>query len=416
MFIDEVKIIAKAGRGGDGIVAFRREKYVPFGGPAGGNGGRGGSIILVGNEGLNTLLKFRYDRHLKASNGESGKSKNQHGKGAENSYYEVPLGTVVKRLDGTYLGEITEHGEELVIAHGGRGGRGNAAFKSNKNQAPNYSEKGLPGEQVELKLELKLMADIGLIGFPNAGKSTLISAISNAKPKIASYPFTTLKPSLGVVKHYEHDFVVADIPGLIENASEGVGLGIQFLRHIERCKIFIHVVDLSQEDPVSNYNVINQELEKYNPKLLERPQIVVLNKIDIVPAEKVEKIKKAIPNSLPISAVSRKNLDKLLNIAVDLIEKTPLPDLEEDYIKIDEIDNLDTKDNLFEVSFDGTNYHVSGDVIYRMFYRVDFSNESAVKRFAYQLKDMGVEDKLKELGAKPGDTVKILDFEFEFIE
>lgn len=235
MFLDEVVIKVHGGKGGDGIVAFRREKYVPFGGPAGGNGGRGGSIIFVGDEGINTLSNFRYTKIIKADNGENGKSKNQHGRGAKNTYLKVPLGTVIKTTDEAYIGEITAHGEELVVAHGGRGGRGNTAFKSNKNQAPQFSERGLPGEFRELKLELKMIADVGLIGFPNAGKSTIISVISNAKPKIADYPFTTLIPNLGVVNHHDYDFVVADIPGLIENASLGHGLGFQFLRHIERC-------------------------------------------------------------------------------------------------------------------------------------------------------------------------------------
>lgn len=414
MFLDEVIIKVNAGKGGDGIVAFRREKYVPLGGPAGGNGGRGGSIIFVGDEGLNTLIKFRYNRHLKADNGETGKSKNQHGKGAKNAYFNVPLGTVVKTTDGIYLGEITHHNEELVVAHGGRGGRGNSSFKSNKNQAPNYSENGLPGEKRELRLELKMMADVGLIGFPNAGKSTIISVISNAKPKIADYPFTTLTPNLGVVLHNDVDLVVADIPGLIENASEGFGLGFQFLRHIERCPVFLHVVDVSEEDAFKNYQIINNELNKYNELLLERPQIVVLNKTDLISKEQLNDLIKLFPeNTVAISAVTKDNLKSLLDLLIEVVKTAPIPQTSEEYI-YEQKQTLD--EALYHVEYDGEYYHISGEVVERMFYRTDFSNETSVKRFAYQLQHLGIQHMLREKGIKNGDTVKILGFEFEFFE
>ena len=413
MFLDEVKIKVTAGKGGDGMVAFRREKYVPLGGPAGGNGGRGGSIIFVGDEGINTLNNFRYLRHLKADNGENGRSKNQHGKGAKNAYFKVPLGTVVKTQDGSYLGEITKHEEELIVAHGGRGGRGNTSFKSNKNQAPNFAEKGLPGEIRDLHLELKMLADVGLIGFPNAGKSTIISVISNAKPKIADYPFTTLTPNLGVVRHHEDDFVVADIPGLIENASLGLGLGFQFLRHIERCRIFLHVVDLTSEDPVKNYQVINNELAKYNEELATRPQVVVLNKIDAVDLKTVEKVKSKLPkDAVIISAVTKENIEVMLDKITEVLKVAPIPQISEEYIYSQKIQDTP---QLFNITLDDDNsYNLTGDVIERMFYRTDFSNEASAKRFAYQLQHLGIHDRLREFGVKDGDTVKILGYEFEF--
>lgn len=414
MFLDEVIIKVNGGKGGDGIVAFRREKYVPLGGPAGGNGGRGGSVILVGDEGMNTLNSFRYQRHLKADNGESGKSKNQHGKGAANSYFRVPLGTVVKTTDGAYLGEITAHEEELIVAHGGRGGRGNASFKSNKNQAPNFSEKGLPGEARELKLELKMIADVGLIGFPNAGKSTIISVISNAKPKIADYPFTTLTPNLGVVNYYDHDFVVADIPGLIENASQGLGLGFQFLRHIERCRVFIHVVDITSENPLLNYQIINEELAKYNDELPKRPQVVVLNKIDLVDNETVQKVLKEFPaGTITISAVANQNLDLLLETVSKTVSEAPIPETKEELIYLEK---AEAGTSLYEITFDGESYNLSGDVIERLFYRTDFSSDTSVKRFAYQLQHLKIHERLREYGVKDGDTVKILGYEFEFFD
>lgn len=412
MFLDEVKVKVTGGKGGDGMVAFRREKYVPLGGPAGGNGGRGGSIIFVGDEGLNTLNNFRYLRNLKADNGENGRSKNQHGKGAKNAYFRVPLGTVVKTVDGAYLGEITSHDEELIVAHGGRGGRGNTSFKTNKNQAPNFAERGIPGESRELQLELKVIADVGLIGFPNAGKSTIISVISNAKPKIADYPFTTLTPNLGVVDHDHYDFVVADIPGLIENASEGVGLGFQFLRHIERCRVFLHVVDLTAENPFDNYLIINKELEKYNEELAKRPQVVVLNKSDSLSDDEIKKIKKDFPKeTIVISAIAKNNINEMLTKLVEVIKVTPVPQISEEYIYAERVKD---STNLFNITEEDGVFTLSGDVIERMFYRTDFSNETSAKRFAYQLQHLGIHDRLREQGVKNGDTVKILGYEFEF--
>ncbi|MGI6771148.1 MAG: GTPase ObgE [Acholeplasmataceae bacterium] len=415
MFLDEVLIKVHGGKGGDGIVAFRREKYVPLGGPAGGNGGRGGSVILVGEEGINTLGNFRYTRIIKADNGENGKSKNQNGKGAKNIYLKVPLGTVVKTKEGAYIGEITHHQEELVVAHGGRGGRGNTAFKSNKNQAPQFSERGLPGEQRELKLELKMIADVGLIGFPNAGKSTIISIISNAKPKIADYPFTTLTPNLGVVLHNDYDFVVADIPGLIENASLGSGLGFQFLRHIERCRVFVHVVDASSEDPYQNYLTVNNELAKYNEELVNRPQVVVLNKIDLLTEEEINKIKaKFNQDVLLLSAVTKKGLSTFLDKTVEVLQMAPKIILE---IPYEELIENKKEELIYNITLDDDGiYSLSGSVIEALFYRTDFSNEASVKRFSYQLRQLQIHERLREAGIKNGDTVKILGYEFEFYD
>lgn len=415
MFLDEVKIEVIGGKGGDGMVAFRREKYVPLGGPAGGSGGRGGSVIFVGEEGINTLSQFRYTKIIKASPGENGRSKNQHGKGAMNTYIKVPLGTVVKTIDGAYIGEITNHLDELVVAHGGRGGRGNTAFRTNKNQAPNFSEKGLPGESRNLKLELKMIADVGLIGFPNAGKSTIISVISNAKPKIADYPFTTLTPNLGVVVHSDYDYVVADIPGLIENASVGLGLGFQFLRHIERCRVFVHVIDLTADDPLLNYQIINDELAKYNESLLDRPQIVVLNKIDAIDEEVVKQVKAGLPvESIAISAVTRTGIDEFLDKLTETVKSAPEIKIIEEYIYAEE---LKSDESLYQITLDDDNtYNLSGQVIERMFYRTDFSNEASVKRFAFQLRHLGIHERLRDHGVKDGDTVKILGYEFEFYD
>lgn len=415
MFLDEVLVKVSGGRGGDGIVAFRREKYVPLGGPAGGNGGRGGSVIFVGEEGINTLGNFRYTRLIKADNGENGKNKNQHGKGAKNTYVKVPLGTVVKTQEGAYIGEITEHNEELVVAHGGRGGRGNTAFKSNKNQAPQFSERGLPGETRELKLELKMIADVGLIGFPNAGKSTIISVISNAKPKIADYPFTTLTPNLGVVLHNDYDFVVADIPGLIENASLGSGLGFQFLRHIERCRVFVHVVDASSDDPYQNYLTVNNELAKYNEELVNRPQVVVLNKIDLLTEAEINKIKaKFNQDVLLLSAVTQNGLETFLDKTVEVLQTAPKITLE---ISYEELIENKKEELIYNITLgDDGIFSLSGSVIEALFYRTDFSNEASVKRFSYQLRQLQIHERLREAGIKNGDTVKILGYEFEFYD
>ena len=338
MFVDQVKIQVKAGKGGDGAVAFRREKYVPNGGPAGGDGGKGGSVILKVDEGLRTLMDFRYHRIFKAKPGQNGMIKGMYGRGAKDLYIAVPQGTTVTDADtGEVLGDLVENNAELVVAKGGRGGRGNIHFASAKNPAPEIAENGEPGIERNLKLELKVLADVGLVGFPSVGKSTLLSVVTSAKPKIADYHFTTLVPNLGMVRLDDgQDFVMADLPGLIEGASQGVGLGIQFLRHVERTRVILHLVDMSGtegRDPFEDYQKINAELKKYDPALLKRPQIVVASKMDMpASAENLAKFKEQLaqddtlatkPEVLAISSLTHQGLDELLHKTAKLLAETP---------------------------------------------------------------------------------------------
>lgn len=338
-FIDEAKIEVISGRGGKGCLSFRREKYVPKGGPNGGDGGKGGDVILVADENMSSLLDFQYRSVYKADRGQHGRGKNQHGASADDLYIKVPMGTVVKNLDtGTVIGDLVSNGQTLRVAKGGRGGRGNARFVSSTNQAPRYFEPGEDGEKVTLKLELKLLADVGIIGFPNSGKSTLISRISAAKPKIADYPFTTLVPNLGVVRYGDDgSFVIADIPGIIEGAHTGTGLGIQFLKHVERTQLLLHLLDLSPvtgREPVNDYEVMNNELEKFSPELGKSPQIVVLNKVDITEArEKAEQVSEYfLEKNIPvykISAVTGEGLDELVKAVAIKTEELKLRQEEE---------------------------------------------------------------------------------------
>lgn len=418
MYIDEVKMEVKAGDGGNGIVAYRREKYIAFGGPAGGSGGSGGSVIFVGDSGKHTLIDLSYRRHLKADRGENGKNKSQQGKSANNTYLRVPLGTIVYREDGSVVGEIINHGEELIVARGGRGGRGNVALATGRNTCPDYAERGEPGEKVNIKVELKVLADVGLIGFPNAGKSTLLSVISNANPKIANYEFTTLNPNLGIVKvGEESSFVMADLPGLIENAHLGVGLGFKFLRHIERCRVLLHLVSLESENPYHDYEIINNELASYDPKLLERKQIVIATKTDLDPDgnklnEFMSKLSKDV-DVIPISSITHNNIEKL---KYDVMEQVNLiPPIEREYIA-EYVYKEENKD-WYEIKVDDSGiYHVVGPKIERLYFRLDLNNDSALKRFVQQLRFLGVDDALRANGIKNGDTVKILEYEFEFID
>lgn len=428
MFVDHVKIYVKGGDGGDGMVAFRREKYVPYGGPAGGDGGKGADVVFEVDEGLRTLMDFRYQRHFKAPRGEHGMSKNKHGKNAEDMIVKVPPGTVVTEgEDGPVIADLVEHGQRAVIARGGRGGRGNSRFASSQNPAPELSEKGEPGVERDIVLELKVLADVGLVGFPSVGKSTLLSVVSAAKPKIGDYHFTTLVPNLGMVETSDgRSFVLADLPGLIEGAHEGVGLGHQFLRHIERTRVIIHVIDMSGmegRDPYEDYETIHEELKQYNLRLTERPQIIVANKMDMPDAEEnLQEFKKKLNEDTPIypiSAITRQGLDELLFATADLLEVTPefsLADIE------DESDNTvlykhEMEESDFEISRDDDGaYVLSGYTIERLFKMTDFNFDQSVRRFARQMRGMGVDDALRERGAQNGDIVRILNFEFEFIE
>lgn len=425
MFIDDVKLTVAAGRGGDGAVAFRREKYVPKGGPAGGNGGRGGNVIFVGEEGLTTLLDFHYRKKIQAKNGENGKSKNKYGKNAEDIYVKVPIGSVVYDLEKEIIiADITRHNQEVIICKGGRGGRGNTAFATPRVPAPEYSEQGLPGEERSVRIELKILADVGLVGFPSVGKSTLISVVSAAKPKIASYPFTTLIPNLGVVKTNDgRNFIIADLPGLIEGAAQGAGLGFQFLRHIERTRVIVHVIDMAAtegRDPFEDYNIINNELKSYNEELLLRPQIVVANKMDIPGAEEnlkefVEKSK--IVDIIPISAYTKDNVDTLLYRIADVLDTVKI----EDFVDTSTEEVVEYKytaePEKFEIKRDDDGvFHVHGRLVQKYMDMTNFNREENVKLFAQRLRKLGVDDELRKLGVKHGDTVRILGYEFEYFE
>ena len=434
MFLDEVKIFVRSGDGGNGLVAFRREKYVPKGGPAGGDGGRGANVVFIVDEGLRTFMDYRYQKKFVAPNGENGMSKGMHGRKSKDLYLKVPPGTVIRDTDtGEVLADLVEHEQEVVVARGGRGGRGNCRFATPSNPAPEIAENGEPGEERNLTLELKLMADVGLVGFPSVGKSTLLSITSKAKPKIADYHFTTLAPNLGVVETKDHrSFVMADLPGLIEGASQGVGLGHQFLRHIERTKVIVHVVDMSAtdgRDPYEDYKIINQELAEYNMRLLERPQVVVANKMDIpVASDNLKEFKKQLENDgeevdiVEISAFTRSNIDNLLYKISDILDNTDPNTLYELDTDEESMENRvlykhKPKDETFKITRDDTGaYVVSGPGIERAFLMTDFNRDASVRRFAQQMRSMGVDDALRERGCKNGDTVKILKGEFEFVE
>ncbi|GER72143.1 GTPase ObgE [Weizmannia acidilactici] len=430
MFVDQVKIYVKGGDGGNGMVAFRREKYVPMGGPAGGDGGRGGDVIFEVDEGLRTLMDFRYKRHFKANRGENGMSKGKHGRGAEDLVVKVPPGTVVIDDDTKQvIADLTRHGERAVIAKGGRGGRGNIRFATPANPAPEIAENGEPGQERYIVLELKLLADVGLVGFPSVGKSTLLSVVSSARPKIAEYHFTTLVPNLGVVETDDgRSFVMADLPGLIEGAHEGVGLGHQFLRHIERTRVIVHVIDMAAvegRDPYGDYLTINEELKAYNLHLTERPQIIVANKMDMPGAEEnlahfKEQIGSGTP-IFPISALTRKGLRDLLFAIADLLDKTPAFSLYMDEEMGAGSSRVVYKHEKEKADFtitrdpDGS-FVIHGEKVEKLFKMTNFNHDESVRRFARQLRGMGIDDALRERGAKNGDTVRLLDYEFEFVD
>lgn len=430
MFVDQVKISLKAGDGGNGITAYRREKYVPFGGPAGGDGGKGASVVFEVDEGLRTLLDFRYQSHFKANKGENGQSSNMHGKNAEDLVLKVPPGTIIKNVEtDEVLADLVEDGQRAVVAKGGRGGRGNSRFATPRNPAPDFSEKGEPGEELDVSLELKLLADVGLVGFPSVGKSTLLSIVSKAKPKIGAYHFTTIKPNLGVVSTPDQrSFVMADLPGLIEGASDGVGLGHQFLRHVERTKVIVHMIDMSGSegrDPIEDYKVINQELAAYEQRLEDRPQIVVANKMDLPESQdNLELFKEEIGDNvevIPVSTITRENIDQLLYAIADKLEEYKDVDFsveEEESAGINRVlyKHTPSQDKFTITRDDDGAYVVSGNAIERMFKMTDFNSDPAVRRFARQMRSMGIDDALRERGCKNGDIVRILGGEFEFVE
>ena len=422
MFIDEVNLEVQAGDGGSGCMAYRREKYVEFGGPFGGNGGAGSDIVFEVNEGLNTLIDLRYQRIIKGHRGENGSGKGQHGAHSKEVVVRVPLGTVITDADtGLIIADLTKKDDRVVVAQGGRGGRGNMALATRTNTAPNYAEAGEPGEVRAIKVELKLLADVGLVGMPSVGKSTLISKISASKPKIAAYHFTTLKPNLGVVATRDkRSFVVADLPGLIEGASLGEGLGDQFLKHIERTRVIAHIVDISGfegRDPYEDYLIINKELENFNTSLMKKPQIVIANKMDMPDSLKnLEEFKKKVKDVpvFPISALNNEGIeDVLVELAniLDKIEKQPLYDEEKFESHI--LYKFEQKD-AFRIIKEGDTWVIKGEVPEKILKMTKFSTDEAVARFSNKLRRLGIDDALRKLGAENGDTVRILDYEFEF--
>ncbi|PWA10718.1 GTPase ObgE [Pueribacillus theae] len=428
MFIDQVKVYVKAGDGGNGMVAFRREKYVPDGGPAGGDGGKGADVVFEVDEGLRTLMDFRYNKHFKAKRGEHGGPKNRHGRNAEPLIVQVPPGTIIIDEDtGDAIADLTKHGQKVIAAKGGRGGRGNTRFATPANPAPHHAENGEPGMERNLILELKMLADVGLVGFPSVGKSTLLSVITSAKPKIADYHFTTLSPNLGVVETEDNrSFVIADLPGLIEGAHEGVGLGHQFLRHIERTRVIVHVIDMSGtegRDPYDDYVTINEELRQYNLKLTERPQIIAANKMDIPGSEEnLKQFKEKMKDDSPIfsiSAITKKGLRDLLFEIANTLERTPefpLVEVSEQEEHVTYRHEKEEEKGFSITRADDGAFVISGPNVERLFKMTDFSRDESVRRFSRQLRGMGIDDALRELGAEDGDTVRLLKYEFEFIE
>jgi GTP-binding protein len=420
MFYDEVDITIKAGDGGDGCVAFRREKYVPFGGPSGGDGGKGGDVLLHVDTHLNTLYRFTRRRHFKAENGQHGKGKNQHGATGATIRVPVPPGTIVYDADSNdLLGDLTETGQELIVARGGRGGRGNARFATSTNQAPRVAEHGEPGEERNLHLELKLLADVGLVGLPNAGKSTLLAAVTAARPKIAPYPFTTLQPYLGVVVlDNDTEFVLADIPGLIEGASEGKGLGHEFLRHVERTRVLVHLLDGLSTDPLADFVAINHELEAFGHGLAEKPQLVVLNKLDEPQVRECwpqieEALKARGHKPMAISALAREGTQELLYRAAQMLADLP----EEPIARELPVFRPQEDETTFTIERETEDeWRVHGIRIERIAAMTVWNLDEAVHRFQQTLERMGVTEALEEAGVEPGDTVRIGEAELVWEE
>ncbi len=421
MFIDEVVIKVIAGRGGDGCLAFRREKYIQMGGPYGGNGGHGSNIIFKVDTGLHTLIDLRYMKMIKGDKGENGSGKNQHGKAANDVIIKVPQGTVITDMDtGLIIADMKDINDEVVVAKGGRGGRGNTAFKTQSNPCPEFAENGEPGEERILKIELKLLADVGLVGLPSVGKSTFLSKVSAAKPKIADYHFTTLNPNLGMVKTKDNrSFVIADLPGLIEGASTGAGLGDKFLRHIERTKVIAHIIDMGAvegRNPYDDFVIINKELENFNKKLIKKPMIVIANKMDMPDAEKnLKEFKKKVDCEVyPISAINSEGIDKVLIKLADLVDKAPSEPLYEEGEYLSHVLYKFEKTKPFTIEKDGEVYIIHGEEVERLLKMTRFSSEEATLRFAKKLRKLGIDDELEKMGAREGDIVKILDFDFEY--
>ena len=421
-FVDIARIYIKAGNGGNGAVSFHREKYVAAGGPDGGDGGRGGNVVFRADRNLSTLMDFKYKRKYVARNGEDGRGANMSGKGAEDLIVRVPIGTVIKDAEtGLVIADISEQDKDYIIAKGGKGGLGNQHFATPTHQIPRYAKPGFKGEEYNVTLELKLIADVGLIGFPNVGKSTLISTISSAKPKIANYHFTTLTPVLGVVRvDEEASFVAADIPGIIEGASEGVGLGHDFLRHVERCRLLLHVVDVSGSEgrhPIDDFNLINSELVNFSEELAKRPQIAIANKADIATEEQIEEFRAFCEEQgiqlFVISAATRQGIDELPGVVYNELQKLPPVIIyEPEYVKPE----IEEDGNAFDIfrTDDGA-FNIEAEWLVRILNGTNVDDYESLQYFQRRLRDSGIIDRLEEMGVKDGDTIRIEDFEFDYV-
>lgn len=428
MFVDRAKIYIRSGKGGDGAVSFRREPFVPEGGPDGGDGGKGGDVIFQADENLRTLMDFRYKRKYEAENGQNGMKKKRFGKNGQDLVIKVPVGTmIIDEESGLLMKDLTENGQSFVAAKGGKGGKGNAKYATSTRQAPNFAEAGGFAKERQVILEMKLIADVGLVGFPNVGKSTLLSVSTSARPKIANYHFTTIAPNLGVVQIYDTSFIMADIAGIIEGAHEGAGLGHKFLKHIERTKVLIHVVDVSGSegrDPVEDFDKINKELEQYSPKLLKKPQIVAANKIDLTDEESPEYIEfkeyveskgyKVFPMSAPINIGVREVLAEAASQLQRLSEEPPEDD---EYEMFDfEADEQDPDYRVVKVTFDGRNYVLEGRQLEKIFNSTNFNDAGSLRYLYKYIEKSGAVEKMREMGIEDGDTIRIKDFEFEYLD
>lgn len=420
MFVDEVTLEVSAGNGGDGCMAFRREKYIAMGGPYGGNGGRGGNVIFQADSGLKTLVDLRYQKKIKGKNGINGEGKNKHGKNAEDTIIKVPMGTTIKDTNGNIIADLLTDKEEVVVAYGGRGGRGNVTLATKTNPCPSYAERGEPGETRNIKAELRMLADVGLVGLPSVGKSTILSMISNANPKIASYHFTTLAPNLGVVKTKTGSFVVADLPGLIEGASSGLGLGHKFLKHIERTKIIAHIIDMSGSegrDPYKDYLTIRNELKDFSDKLTKKKEIIIANKMDLENAkENLINFKNKLPNLdiFEIEAINNKGLDTVINKLQLLVDQTPDEELFDKDIQEKHVLYKFKVEKPYIIKKENNVYIISGEKVEKIFKMTNFNTEEAIDRFAKKLRNMGIDDELEKMGIKEGDIIRIMDYEFEY--
>lgn len=421
MFVDEVIINLEAGRGGDGCMAFRREKYIAMGGPFGGNGGKGGDIIFKADEGLRTLIDLRYKKLLKGNPGTNGEGKNKNGKNAIDTIIKVPVGTTIKDNEtGVIIADLTKNNDEAIVCYGGKGGRGNVTLATKNNPCPSYAERGEPGEERQIKVELRMIADVGLVGLPSVGKSTILSMISNANPKIASYHFTTLSPNLGVVKTKDNfSFTVADLPGLIEGASTGVGLGHKFLKHIERTKIIAHIIDISgseERDPIEDYHVIRKELKDFSPKLTNKQEIIIANKMDLENSKtNLEKFKKSINKEiLEISALNNTGLEVLIEELANLVKNTKDEPLYQEEIQESHILYKFKYEKPYTIIKENNTYIIKGEKVEKIFKMTNFNTEEAINRFSKKLRKMGVDEELEKMGIQEGDIVRILDYEFEY--